>query len=128
MSDDKPVGTYNADTLKYDDKFWEGAAPLVPKDGETFAFTMGNFNMSLVATKKEAQMALNDARARAQRASEVWVTARDKMMGPPYNDRGPTPAEELDADIAHRLYTRAVNEFEEAINEMARFETPGDDD
>lgn len=94
MSDDKPVGTYDANALKYDDRFWAGGTPVIPM------------------TKKEAQLALNDARVKAQAASEKLRIAVDQ----------------IERDAAHLHYDRCIREFEEAINEMARFETPGDDD
>jgi hypothetical protein len=63
------------------------------------------------ATKKEAQTILNAARTKAQHAQEMRIHAGD----------------EIERDTAEAHYRRCIAELEEAINDMARFET-GDDD
>lgn len=74
----------------------------------------------MTATKKEAQAALNAARTKAQNAavaaSEAAMTV--SLIGG-FN---------VDADAAEIYYRRCVAEFEEAINDYARFDTSSDDE
>lgn len=68
------------------------------------------------ATKQEALLVLNAARAKAQKASE----GVRKLAEVPQ-------AFDADFDAAQAYYQRCVREFEEAINDAARFDTSGDD-
>ena len=72
-----------------------------------------------VATKKEAIAALNAARTKAQHASDE----HGRISGL----KGSSFYSPVDDDAAHLYYQRCIREFEEAINDMARFETSAEE-
>lgn len=77
-----------------------------------------------VATKAEAQSALNVARTKAQNASEAVRAAYATIPV----DKNPAMFASVDFDAAQAHYQRCVRELEEAINEYARFDVSGDDE
>lgn len=68
----------------------------------------------MTATKKEAQAALNAARTKAQKALEAYGAV--------------APMEKVEGDARWGYYNRCVREYEEAINDFARFDTSSDDE
>lgn len=69
-------------------------------------------------SKKEAQATLNAARTKAQHAQ----VARNTILV-----KDGLTVDEIDMDAAHMHYQRCIRELEEAINDMARFETSDDE-
>lgn len=78
----------------------------------------------MIATKKEAQAALNAARTKAQKAN---VALFELMRKPLAADDFNHLHREVEVDGANAYYKRCIRELEEAINAYAPYDNEADE-